>query len=358
MSENATRGWQALGAVLGLGVAAAIALIGGQRAAVQPTMPPAATPVIRGAADGSATAQTPERPQPLAREPRVLAENARTHPSSAALGVGETTPSVSVGTPQTGHLQAGVDIAARPSPVIRILGPTRTRGYTFGTGELVALLQDCAAALAAAFPGTALQVANLSRPGGGDIPQSVSHNSGRDADVAFFARTTDGQPAPVDAMVRFDDAGIGTRADGVPVRFDVARNWTLVRHLLSHPAVVVQWIFIAAPLRNMLLDHALRLDEPELLRERARRVLVQPGDSSRHDDHMHVRIACPTDDRPGCIDGAGRTASARDAQIDTLLRMYESGSPAEKRYARDMLSLPVDGENLTLPPKEGDPELP
>ena len=116
--------------------------------------------------------------------------------------------------------------------------------------------------------------------------------------------------------------------------------------------MVVQWVFVAAPLRNMLLDHALRIGEPELLRERARRVLVQPSDSSRHDDHFHVRIACPPDDRPGCVDGGGRTALARDAQIDTLLRMYEKGSPAEKRYARDMLSLPVDGADLVLPPME------
>lgn len=262
----------------------------------------------------------------------------------------------SVGTPQSGRLTDGVDLSSQPEPALRVLPATERRGYTRGTAELVTLLTDTARAVTRAFPGTQLTVGNLSRPGGGDIPQSVSHNSGRDADLALFAVDREGRPLQSAHYVVFDAHGVAVAPPDLAgvARFDEARTWAAVRHLLSHPAVVVQWIFVAAPLRNMLLDHALRIDEPELLRERARRVLVQPSDSSPHVDHLHVRIACPPDDRPACVDGAGRTALARAAQVDALLRMYHHGSPAEQRYARDLLSLPFDGAELVLPPVEDD----
>ena len=268
-------------------------------------------------------------------------------------------PSQSIGTPQDGHLDNAVDLAAQPPlPTLRILPATRRRGFTHATAELITLLRDTAQALARAHPGSRLTVGNLASAGGGDIPQSVSHNSGRDGDLALFAIDRDGRSVELAHYVRFDGTGSAAAPEQAlgRLRFDVARTWLVVRQLLSHPAVIVQWIFIAAPLRNMLLDHALRVGEPELLRERARRVLVQPSDSSPHADHLHVRIACAPDDKPACIDGGGHTAGARAAQIDALLRMYHQGSPDERRYARDMLSLPVDGADMLLPPLEGQDE--
>ena len=261
-------------------------------------------------------------------------------------------PGASVGTPQTGHLEGGRNLAEAVEPTLRILAATTRRGFVWGTGELIELLIDTAKAAAAAHPGSRFAVGNLSRSGGGDIPPSVSHNSGRDADLAFFLRDAAGKPARARHYVRFDDRGVATSPASLAGRlhFDTARNWTIVRQLLSHPAVVVQWIFVSAPLRNMLLDHALRIGEPKLMQARATRVLVQPRDSSPHNDHFHVRIACPPDDRPRCIDGGGRTALARQAQVDALLEMYHRGTPAERRYARDMLSLPRGGDDLLLPP--------
>jgi penicillin-insensitive murein endopeptidase len=85
--------------------------------------------------------------------------------------------------------------------------------------------------------------------------------------------------------------------------FDVATNWLLVRALLEDPVVDVQYLFIASPLRQMLLDHAVALGEPPELVERASAVLVQPGDALPHDDHLHLRIYCPPGDRAlGCFD--------------------------------------------------------
>jgi len=260
----------------------------------------------------------------------------------------------SVGTAQNGRLQGATPLADTPS--LRILPATRSRGFYFGTAELVALLQRSADAVTSEHPGSVLRVGNLSTQTGGDIPPSVSHNSGRDADVAFFATDRSGIQVPTGSLVHFSDYGIADSppADAGRLEFDTARNWTLVRQWLSDPVVVVQWIFVSVPLRNRLLDFALRKGEPESLRLRAQRTLVQPRDSSPHADHFHLRIACPADDRPACLDGPGHTALAREAQVDALLHMYHAGSPAEQRYARELLSLPPDGETIQLPPIEGD----
>lgn len=260
----------------------------------------------------------------------------------------------SLGTAQNGSLQGGFPLQDVAS--LRVLPFTRQRGFFYGTIELSGLLQRAAGTVSAEFPGSILRVGNLSRECGGDIAPSVSHNSGRDADVLFYAFDRMGGDRQATAFVHYDSEGIadGPAAEVGRLEFDTARNWTLVRHLLSDPRVVVQWIFVAVPLRNRLLDYALRQGEPESLRHRATRVLVQPRDSSPHADHFHVRIACPDGDRPACIDGYHATALARAAQVDALLEMYQHGSPAEQRYARELLSLPKGGQDAELPPIEGD----
>lgn len=260
----------------------------------------------------------------------------------------------SVGTAQNGSLEGGV--AVEEAPPLRLLPQTKRNGWYFGTAELTSLLQRSAQALAADYPGTVLRVANLSRQHGGDIPPSVSHNSGRDADVMFFAADRFGSPQEPANFCHYDQTGV---ADHPPVdagryEFDAARNWRLVRHWLSDPDVLVQWIFVSVPLRNQLLDHALRIGEPETLRRRAARVLVQPRDSSPHADHFHLRIACAPGDRPHCMDGGVSSDLARQAQVDALLQMYHNGSPAEQRYARELLSLPHDAQVADLPPIEGE----
>lgn len=258
----------------------------------------------------------------------------------------------SMGTAQNGYLQGG--LAVTESPALKILPQTRSRGFYWGTVELVHLLERSAQAVAVEYPNSLLRLGNLSKEGGGDIAPSHSHNSGRDADVLFFAFDRNGSDAIPANFVHFDDNGLSDSPDPGRWEFDTARNWALVRRWLSDPEVVVQWIFVSVPLRNRLLDYALREREPESLRDRAKHVLVQPRDSSPHADHFHVRIACPADDRPNCIDGFGQTAHAREAQVDALLQMYAHGSPEEQRYARELLTLPVDGSVAELPPIEGD----
>jgi len=210
--------------------------------------------------------------------------------------------SASVGTTLTGRLRGGSALAVE-GPGHRVLPGCRDRGTNHGTDELVQLVVEASAAVMAAAAGPRVGVCNLSREGGGSIPWSQSHNSGRDADLAFFVRDLTTQE-PVDAprLMVFNGRGVAF-AEEPRYAFDEARNWLLVRALLTHPAVVVQWILVDRRLKRRLLTHARRLDEPAWLLDRAEKVLHQPSDAHRHNDHFHVRIYCSWDDRAeGCLD--------------------------------------------------------
>jgi penicillin-insensitive murein endopeptidase len=174
------------------------------------------------------------------------------------------------------------------------------RGLNWGTEELVGLLVRAARRVRLDSPDATVYVADLSPRRGGPSAWHKSHQTGRDADVLFFALGADGRPAPApSAMVPFGDDLLA--ADGR--RFDVARNWLLVRALLEDPAVEVQFLFISTGLKQRLLDHAIEIGEPPDVIERAAALLLQPGDAPPHDDHLHVRIYCPASDRTlGCHD--------------------------------------------------------
>jgi penicillin-insensitive murein endopeptidase len=189
-----------------------------------------------------------------------------------------------------------------------LIPPTwAARGLSYGTDELVGLIVRAARRVALEQPGAVLHVADLSPRRGGASAWHRSHQTGRDADLHFYALDPEGNPAPPPTlMLPFDAAGVSPpSADGrMPVRvFDVATNWLLTRALLEDPVVEVQFLFVSAPLREKLLEHAVALGEPAELVERARALLVQPGDSLPHDDHLHLRIYCPAGDRAlGCFD--------------------------------------------------------
>jgi penicillin-insensitive murein endopeptidase len=66
----------------------------------------------------------------------------------------------------------------------------------------------------------------------------------------------------------------------------------------------VQFLFISRPLEALIVDYARARGEPLELIYRAQTVMLQPGDSLPHDDHLHVRIACsPEEIRGGCSGG-------------------------------------------------------
>jgi penicillin-insensitive murein endopeptidase len=88
------------------------------------------------------------------------------------------------------------------------------------------------------------------------------------------------------------------------LRLDVARQWLLVKKLVTDPELGVQFLFISKPLEALLMDYARARGESLELQDRAQTVMLQPRDSLPHDDHLHLRVACSPDEaRAGCSGG-------------------------------------------------------
>ena len=171
-----------------------------------------------------------------------------------------------------------------------MLPATVKRGYRHGTDRLVNAIVKMGAVVSHTHPGFTLGVGNLSQEGGGDIPQSRSHNSGRDADLAFPLRDSDGRPVAPGALVRL---GLeNTSLDGTKRHLAADVAWTLVEGLLALPDIDVAWIFCSHSVRAAILEAAVAAEAPPEDRVRASVVLRQPSDSSPHDDHFHIRIYC------------------------------------------------------------------
>lgn len=188
-------------------------------------------------------------------------------------------------------LRRPVELAVS-GPGFTIPDTWRRRGLRYGTRGLVRLVERVAKRMKKSFPGSTLQVADLSMPNGAKTAWHHTHQSGRDADLLFYAIGPDGQPAPPPAdMVRYGVTGRGE--DGLR-RFDSARNWSLVRALITEPAARVEKIYVAPWLERRLIDFARSRKVNAGIIARAAKVMAPPGRTvPPHDDHFHVRIACP-----------------------------------------------------------------
>lgn len=229
---------------------------------------------------------------------------------SAAIGLGACglTPKparpTSLGRANDGRLVGGVPLPVR-GPGFRQARPgERTR---YGLPRVVAALTRAAEEVARRHPGTApLRIGDLSYREGGRHPRHGSHRSGRDVDLVFYLTDAAGRSRRGRGWLGFDVHGVAAddrMGAGALFFFDEARNWTLVRTLLSDDAGPVQWIFVANPIKARLLAYG-RLHEPDReLLLRAAWVLHQPSSGNPHADHFHVRWLCTAEERAlGCRD--------------------------------------------------------
>jgi penicillin-insensitive murein DD-endopeptidase len=210
-------------------------------------------------------------------------------------------PAESVGYPNAGRLENGAHLDLS-KPYVRVVPASAVGDFRWGLPELVHLIDRAARVVAKRYPGAVLDVGDISRKGGGDLLRHHSHESGRDADLGFYAKDAQGKPFHAHTFVKFDASGLAPSAPGVS--FDLDRNWLLVQEMLTDPGARVSHIFIAAPLRARLLVHARSRGVSRALYDRAAMVLMQPTGALPHDDHMHVRISCPASMRGSCIEVA------------------------------------------------------
>jgi len=191
-------------------------------------------------------------------------------------------------------------------PGFRWLKPS---GQHYGVPSLVDVVQRAAAEVERERPGGApLMVGDLSKRLGGQISGHRSHRTGRDVDLLFYIETPSGESLTNSGFYKFGPDGLAyiPPDHGGPryVRFDVAREWLLVKSLMTLPQANVQWMFISAPLEALLTEYARARGESSELIWHAETVMLQPGDSLPHDDHLHLRTACtPEEALVGCEGG-------------------------------------------------------
>ena len=219
-----------------------------------------------------------------------------------------TAQSISVGTPRRGHLQNGAELALSGEGW-GVLPKTRKRDYRYGIPSLIQLIQDLGSYSVKEHQ-TQLFVGNLSGKEG-RYSQSRSHNSGRDADFAFPMKSSvhHSPVVPRDYIRCLGDL-TGTN-ENTYLDLPVLTSW--IRYILEYPDVEVGWIFLANPIRNAIL---LELESsPPGLQLKAATVLRQPSDSAPHDDHIHVRLFCPPETLPQCVDGQPRWLWNTDTSV-------------------------------------------
>jgi penicillin-insensitive murein endopeptidase len=179
-------------------------------------------------------------------------------------------------------------------------------GYHWGQPALVKGLLEAARQVELALPGGApLVVGDLSAQYGGKIARHYSHRSGRDVDLLWYVTRPDGTSIRNSSFVHLERAGAGHLPGRGDVKLDVAREWQLIKALLSSDVLMVQWLYASNVVESLVIDHAIaRGEDPELV-WRAQTVLLEPLDSLPHDDHLHLRIACPPDTSVQGCEGGG-----------------------------------------------------
>lgn len=249
---------------------------------------------------------TPPSPPPIIEGEQWHLPNIGARAPSLDLLPGEQADiSRSIGDVSSGFLVNGQSLAL-PHPYLAILDVQSRRHLTYGTNQMMALIQRAAAHVNQRHSGAVTYLGNIGRVGGGDIRWSVSHNSGRDADLAFFVVDANGQPAVMPDLLALDEDGRYEGEHGIFV-FDVPRNWSLVEGLIRHGGDQLQYIFVANWLRDKLLLYGRASGASAETLQRAGLLLQQPRATLPHNDHFHIRLFCaPTDVEVGCKN-SGRT---------------------------------------------------
>lgn len=195
--------------------------------------------------------------------------------------------SLSVGAPNDGWHIRPIKISKRK--YLALKSGSGSRGY--GHPALVKMLYRTARDIARSVPGSVMLVGDLSSERGGPISGHHSHQSGRDADIAFYAKNKKGKSVRLDRFVAF--RGDGTAKDNSGYVFDDYRNWLLVQSWLKDHRAGISFIFISRPLRKRLLEYASGHPTFKRYVKEAAALMREPANAEAHDDHFHVRISCP-----------------------------------------------------------------
>jgi penicillin-insensitive murein endopeptidase len=242
----------------------------------------------------------------------------------------------SVGLPHRGTLSGGSELPDVGLGFARL----RKNERRFGTRTLVDTIERAAAVVARERPGSVLVIGDLSVAHGGHLLPHLSHRTGRDADLLLYVRTLDGAMVTSPGFVHFEADGLAWDAVHERfLRFDVEREWLLVKTLVEDDDARIQWIFLNHVLEPMLIEWARAKGEPAETIRRAEEVLLEPKPGGAHDDHTHIRVACSDDEvARGCERNGPERAwfptdegHARAPSTDELVREVSAPLPELRR---------------------------
>lgn len=255
-----------------------------------------------------------------------------------------TSSGKSIGTPTEGHLVGGARLG--DAPYVRVVPFYAEGDARWGLESLVGGITRAARAVRKRHPDAVLSVGHLSKPGGGPIDRHSSHESGRDVDVAFYVKDLRGKPVYADHFVPFK--GDGTAPSWPGAVLDDARNWAFLAAILTDPKMPVTHVFVSRPIRERMLAYAARVGAPYEVRVKASRAMSQPRGAMIHDDHFHVRVACPVGMRQ-CVELPSPRV-ARDKSHGGAASAARSGATASRakparpstRSSEDARDVPVE----------------
>jgi len=246
----------------------------------------------------------------------------------------QAAPALSIGSPNEGRLDGGARLSE--TPYMRVVPYYAESNARWGLPSLVGLIERAARRVSRKFPDAVLSVGDLSRRGGGGLDRHHSHESGRDADIGFYIRNAKRPILPL-RFVAFSAAGSAPAMPGAI--FDDARNWALIEALVDDPFARVSYIFVAAHIRTRLLRYAEQMGVSSALRQRVAEVMMQPR-RAVHDDHFHIRVACPREQHRTCVEEAILPASHKRPPV---ARSRQRSGTDDRRRPLPALPLPSKG---------------
>jgi hypothetical protein len=216
------------------------------------------------------------------RAARITAVRGREHIEPRGLATGQ-----SVGAPWAGRLLRATQLP--PGDGYYIRRPARS----FGTQTTIELTERAIAETLDAFPDQhVLAIGDISAQTGGAITEHHSHQSGRDVDIGlFYDEQPDAYPW---SFVHADENNL-----------DCAATFKLIERFLAsaNDDGGAQMIFLDFDVQGILYAWAL---DHGISERRLERIFQYPhGRGSpegmvrhepNHDNHMHVRFKCPSED--------------------------------------------------------------
>lgn len=337
--------------------------------------------------------------------PARASADARCRAQEEPLKLGDPRPSCSAGTRSQGTLRHGARIPDIGCGYRRIF-PQRPQA--FGSDEMVRGILRVARELDREdfthnLPGgvhPSMGVGNLGPPAGHEMEEdpylgkrfSVSHASGRAADLAFFITDRSGHSvSPNETAIGYRMDGLNTSGwrriymrgsaepslpercrrgktfggitewkcfvPGGAYRLDDERNWALVRALLLDPEIGVidpsigrvrrrdrgiRRILVSSGIRERLLREAIREGEPERFVTLVGAIMTQPSNAPPHDDHLHIDLNCDWSDIRKC--GCRNAGIPPRPFVGEVLRVPAlPRARASDRSGQDARNLPGDG---------------